>query len=102
MGSAARLLEGCEEVAVGHVLLELCHDCSFQALAEERKVEDRLAVSKVTRVQTSLLQVKEAILRIVGTVAVWLTISVMMGQTGPHQCCPYGGQGLGVGPDLCD
>ena len=55
VGSVARL-EGFEEVMVGHVLMELCSYCSFQGLAEERKVGDRPVVCKVIRVQTRLLQ----------------------------------------------
>ena len=37
VGSVARL-EGLKEFMVGHVLMKLCCYCSFQGLAEERKV----------------------------------------------------------------
>ena len=54
VGSVARL-ERFKEFMVGHVLMELCSYCSFQGLAEERKVADWSVVSKVIRVQTRLL-----------------------------------------------
>ena len=41
---------------VGQVLMELGSHCSFQDLAEERKVGDRPKVVEVIRVQTRLFQ----------------------------------------------
>ena len=54
VGSVARL-KGLKEFMVGHVLMKLCGDNSFQGLAEERKVGDWPVVRKVIRVQTRLL-----------------------------------------------
>ena len=41
---------------VGHVLMDLCGDNSFQGLAEEREIGNRPVVGEVIRVQTRLLQ----------------------------------------------
>lgn len=49
-------LEGFEEFVVGHVVMKLYGNYSFQGLAEERQVGDWPVVAKVIRVQARLLQ----------------------------------------------
>ena len=55
VGSEARL-KGFIEVMVGHLVLELGGNYSFQEFAEERKVGDRPVVVQIFRVQTRLLE----------------------------------------------
>ena len=45
-------LKGFVELMVGHVLVELCGNCSFHDFAEERKVGDRTVIIEVIRVQS--------------------------------------------------
>ena len=49
-------LKGFIELMVGHVLLELGSNCSFQDFAQERKVKDMPVVMSVIWVQTWLLE----------------------------------------------
>ncbi len=44
------------ELMVGHMLVDLVGNCSFQDFAEEGKVGDRLVVVKVSWVQTGFFQ----------------------------------------------
>ena len=55
MGSVGGL-EGLKELMVGHMLVELGGDCSFQDFAEERKVGDWPIVVRVVGVQTRLFE----------------------------------------------
>lgn len=49
-------LESLKELMVGHMLVELGGDCSFQDFAEERKVGDWPMVVQIIRVQTRLFE----------------------------------------------
>lgn len=58
MCSEARL-EGFIKSIMGHVLMKLGSDCSFQDFAHEGKVGDRTVVVEVIRVQTVLFKNNE-------------------------------------------